>query len=158
MIWPKDGAVCAAAADLIAPFEGFKPKPYLCPANVWTIGYGTTVYPDGRRVGPHDPPIDKAKALALLQADVGKRWSDLKRSLHRPPTIYQAAAMLSLAYNIGVGAFAGSSVCTAFNAGDIAAAASAFLRWNKIKGRVSAGLTARRQAERKLFLEGEAGS
>ncbi len=159
VLWPDDAAVLDAAASLIAPFEGFRPAPYLCPAGKWTIGYGATFYPGDKPVGPHDPPIDKARAMALLRADCARRWAGLKGLLHHPPTVGQAAAMVSLAYNIGVGAFAKSSVCSLFNAGDVAGAADVFLSYDKatVNGaRVHLpGLTRRRAAERNLFLKGE---
>jgi lysozyme len=60
--------------------------------------------------------------------------------------------MLSLAYNIGPGAFSGSSVLKRFNQGDMQGAADAFLMWNKGGGKVLKGLTRRREAERELFL------
>jgi hypothetical protein len=61
-------------------------------------------------------------------------------------------AFLSLAYNIGPGAFKKSSALRLFNAGDKAGAAKALLMWNKAGGKVLAGLTRRREAEKKLFL------
>ena len=52
--------------ELIKRYEGFRAKPYLCPAGVPTIGYGVTVYPDGTKVTLQDPPITQAKAPAIM--------------------------------------------------------------------------------------------
>jgi lysozyme len=160
VVWPNDAAVCTSAADLIAPFEAFRSRPYLCPAKVWTIGYGTTFYPDDRRVGAYDPPIGETTAKTYLRADVGRKWAGIKHLLRQPPSVGQAAAMVSLAYNIGAGGFAKSSVLAAFNAGDLAHAAEAFLAYDKahVDGQVIvlAGLKRRREAERALFLKSEA--
>ena len=54
------------AEELCRRFEGFRSKPYLCPAGVPTIGYGSTLYSDGRRVTLDDPPMDEPTARALL--------------------------------------------------------------------------------------------
>jgi lysozyme len=76
--------------------------------------------------------------------------------LQQPASLHQAAAMLSLTYNIGTGAFGSSSVLRKFNTGDTAGAADAFLMWDKgtVDGQlvVIQGLLNRRQAERTVFL------
>ena len=58
------------AAELCRRFEGYRAKPYLCPANVATIGYGSTYYADGRKVTLEDPPMDEPTARALLMAEL----------------------------------------------------------------------------------------
>ena len=60
------------AIDLIKSFEGFYSKPYLCPAGIPTIGYGTIRYEDGRRVTLKDSPITKERAEQLLMYEVNK--------------------------------------------------------------------------------------
>src|SRR5690606_4040219 len=65
---------------------------------------------------------------------------------------YELDAMVDLAYNIGVGAFQGSTLVRKFNAGDTDGAADEFLRWNRSGGRVLLGLRRRRKADRCLFL------
>ena len=54
------------AAALCKQFEGFRGKPYLCPAGVATIGYGSTYYADGRKVALTDPPMSEPDASTLL--------------------------------------------------------------------------------------------
>lgn len=62
-----------AGLDLIAEFEGFSAKPYLCPAKVPTIGFGSTRYADGRKVTLQDQPISRQEASDLLIARLNSR-------------------------------------------------------------------------------------
>jgi len=151
------------ALPQIEHWEGFRSKPYLCPAGKWTIGFGTTKYPDGRKVGPNDPEITPEQAFAYLEISAGRVADDLLLLLKRQPTVHQAAAFVMIAYNIGVGAHDGikgdladSTLIEKFNRGDIAGAADQFLLWNKAheRGRLVTlpGLTYRRKEERDLFL------
>ena len=150
------GAI-ALAVPFIAGFEAFGAAPYLCPAGRWTIGFGTTVYPNGVPVGRNDAPIDHAKAHDFLRSALIQLDQAIKPHLIKTPLTNQYAAMLSLAYNIGSGNFASSTLLAKFNAGDVAGTANEFLEWDKarINGTLVAlaGLTKRRQAERALFLK-----
>ncbi len=130
---------------LIKAFEGVKLKAYLCPANVWTIGYGST--------GPHVKPgmtISLAEAEKLLRDDLVRFEAHVAKTC--PDTEpHEFGALVSLAFNIGNGAFSKSSVARHHNAGNKTGAASAFLLWNKGGGRVLPGLTRRRNAEAALY-------
>lgn len=149
--------VIARAAPLIRDAEGFSATPYRDAAGVATIGYGSTRYLDGRAVTMADAPVSRAVAEALLQSAMAKAWGALAPHLSRTPTVNQAAALLSLAYNIGAGALSTSLLLAKFNAGDMAGAAEEFPRWDKARiGGVLkplAGLAARRRRERALFLD-----
>jgi len=142
-----------AGLNLIKEFEGLRTHAYQDSVGVWTIGYGTTaaagvgIIPKGGKV------ITEAQAEAYLRAAVEKFARHIAPLLKRPPTANQFGAMVSLAYNIGPGAFARSSVLRKFNAGDFAGAARSFALWNKAGGRVLAGLTRRRAAEASLFMQ-----
>lgn len=141
-----------AGLDLIKEFEGFRAETYRCSAGVLTIGYGTTA---AAGVGIDPKPgmiISEAQAAEYLAKTVGKFGAQIRPMLKREPNPNQWAAMVSLAYNIGPGAFSKSSVLRLFNAGDDEGAADAFLMWNKSKGKVLKGLTRRREAEKALFL------
>lgn len=141
-----------AGLDLIKSFEGFRAKAYLDAVNVWTIGYGTTAAA-GVGIDPKaGMTITEAQATEYLQRAIDKFAAQIAPKLTRKPNENEWAAMISLAYNIGPGAFAKSSVLRKFNAGDSAGAADAFRMWNKAGGKVLAGLTRRREAERALFL------
>lgn len=150
--------------NLIKRKEGLVLSPYLCPAKVWTIGYGTTVYPvwymGGKRVGPNDPPISAQMALDFLRSDLDKFEIGVESLLKRPANDNQFGAMVSLTYNIGLGGFAGSTVLRLFNAGDDAGAMRAFAMWNKADlngngkiedSEVVPGLVVRRKEEQTLF-------
>jgi lysozyme len=151
---PEDAAALAAA--LVKQWEGLRLKPYLCPAGHATIGWGTSFYPDGRRVTLDDRAIGEAQADEFLAAALAKIWNELKSRLARAPTAHQAAAMISLGYNIGAGALAGSTLLAKFNAGDARGAAAEFSRWchGRVNGKeiVIEGLLLRREEEAALFL------
>lgn len=162
--WPAAGSVILLAEPIIKNAEGFSAKPYLCPAGKPTIGWGTTRYPDGRPVTMGDKPVQEIEAEVFLQASCKRVILDLQRPgiITRSPTVNQAAAFLSLAYNIGVGAHDGikgdladSTLLERFNAGDLAGAEAHFMDWNKahVKGVLTTlpGLIRRREKEQKLF-------
>ena len=135
--------------------EGLRLKAYQDGAGVWTIGYGST---DGVQAGD---VISEAEADRRFdEVDLPRHVDGVKLALVREPTQKQFDAMCSLAYNIGVGAFAKSTVCRTFNAGDMMAAASAFGLWCKIrdpktKKKIdSPGLIKRRAMEKADFLDG----
>jgi len=153
---PAAEAVLARAAPLIREAEGFSSRPYRDAIGKATIGWGSTHYADGRAVTINDAPIDEAAGEALLQTALARLWSVLAPHLARPPGINQAAALLSLAYNIGAGALLTSLLLAKFNRGDSEGAAAEFLRWDKARIgealRVLPGLAARRKREQALFL------
>jgi lysozyme len=131
-------------------WEGLRLDAYLCPAKVWTIGYGHT------RTAKPGMKITEADAKALLESDLGWATAAVNRLVRVPLNQNQFDALVSLVYNIGEGGFAGSTVLRRLNAGDYAGAARAFEMWNKITdsaGRkvVSRGLENRRASERLLF-------
>jgi lysozyme len=154
--WPGDNAVLALAMPLIKKFEGFSLTPYFDSAGIPTIGWGTILYPNGKPVTMADPPISEAYAQDCLGFEMESKCAALRHLLTVDCTLHQAAAMLSLIYNIGVANFTGSTVLHDFNAGNIQPAADAFLLWDKahVNGAlvVVPGLLNRRQAERTVFL------
>lgn len=141
------------ATNLIARFEGLRLLSYQDEAGIWTIGYGSTFNPfSGVKVKAGDQ-ITETEALRWLKKAVGDFAEQVKRSVRVPQTQNQLDALTSLAYNIGIGAFQRSTLLRLLNQGaDKTAVADQFLRWNLIKGKVSRGLTNRRQLERKLYL------
>ncbi len=143
-------AINAAALSLIKRFEGLKTTAYYCPAHIPTIGFGHTASVKASDVGVKK--ITEAQAEKLLQDDLKRFEADVTRLVKVPINENQFGALVSLVYNIGTGAFAGSTLLKLLNTGRISEAAEQFGRWNKGGGRVLAGLTARRAAERLLFL------
>ena len=134
--------------ELIKKYEGLSLKPYKCPAGVWTIGYGTTTYPDGNKVKPTDEPITKDMASALLLNYVINEILPKIEDLHL--TDNQNKALVSLIYNIGWSAFAKSKCYKAIKTQDWE---TAFKNWDWIKGggKVLKGLVKRRAEEMALF-------
>ena len=137
---------------IIKRYEGFRAKPYLCPAGVPTIGYGATYYADGRKVTLKDAPISEADADKLLDKMLGKYEDAVNRYVQVPINQNQFDALVSFCYNLGQENLRNSTLLKKVNAKDFKGAADQFLRWNRAGGRVLAGLTKRRTDERKLFL------
>lgn len=136
---------------LIKQFEGFRAQAYICPAGVLTIGYGST----GKHV-KRGQVITEAEATALLIKDAA-RFERAVHALGLKLTQNQFDALVSLAFNIGTGNFASSTLVKRLKAGDMAGAAAQFAVWNKarVKGVLIAlpGLTRRRTAEAALFVK-----
>ena len=138
--------------ELIKEFEGFSANAYLCPAKIPTIGYGNTFWEDGRKVRIGEQ-ISKSKALELLEFVANKDFADKIFPLIKVEVNQnQFDAMVSLAYNIGVGAFSNSTLLKRVNAKDFIGAGNEFLKWDKSGGKPLLGLTRRRQREKELFL------
>ena len=137
--------------DMIKSFEGFSAEPYLCPAKVWTIGHGTTRYPNGVFVGPQDPDITKGYAEQYLRADLAKFELGVSKAVTVTLSQNQFDALVSFAYNVGLGNLKSSTLLKLLNAGKYSDAALEFLKWDKAKGKALPGLTKRRKAEMDLF-------
>ncbi len=133
--------------DLIRKYEGLRLAAYVCPGGKLTIGYGHTgpdVY-EGRK-------IDTEEANELLEHDVERFERSVNEMVHVPMTQGMFDALISFSFNLGAGALKGSTLLKKLNSDDREAAADEFLRWNKAAGKVLAGLSARRESERELFL------
>jgi lysozyme len=145
------------AANLIRGFEGCVLHPYQDVAGVWTIGIGSVRLPDGSHVTASTPPITRAQAEAMMQAELAPTAARVDALVPAGATEQQRAACYSFAYNLGVGAFAGSTLLRLWRAGDTGGAAAEFPRWVYAAGKVSRGLQNRRAAERDCFEGGPAG-
>jgi lysozyme len=141
---------------LIKRFEGFRGSAYRCPAGVWTIGYGHTSAAGPPRV-IQGSEMSLGDADTVLAADVGVFAAAVRKGLKRELSDVQFSALVSFAYNVGVGAFQSSSVLKAVNAGDFEAVPRRLQLWVKGGGRTLPGLVKRRAAESELFLGGEDG-
>lgn len=137
----------ARVRDLIARWEGFRTEAYLCPAGVWTIGYGHTG-PDVEK----GMRISQSAALLLLEADIQPAASAVRAAARVKLNQNQFDALVSFVFNVGAGAFGDSTLLGLLNKGDFAGAAEQFGRWNKSGKVVLPGLVRRRAAERELFL------
>lgn len=135
--------------DLIKQFEGYSSKAYPDPATggaPWTIGYGTT---KGVKPGMI---ITAEQAEKMLRDDVEKFESGVSSLITAPTTQGQFDAMVSLAYNIGLGNFGKSTLLKKHNARCYTCAADQFRVWNRANGKVMNGLTKRRAAERQVYM------
>jgi len=150
--------------ELIKSFEGFRTFPYLCSAGLHTIGYGHVLYPDQARLKTperasyalkpeHNRVWDADEIDELLEADL-LRFSDgvLRLCPAAADNQCHLDAMVSFAFNVGLGNLQASTLRMKYSRGEIEAAADEFLKWNKAGGKILAGLTRRRAAERALFL------
>lgn len=136
-----------AGLDLIKSFEGCKLEAYLCPAGVWTIGYGHTHgVVKGQKITQ-----DQADQLLIDDLDIFVKGVD--QATNVPLSQNEFDALVSFAFNVGIGAFKSSTMCRLINEGKLKEAADQFDRWNKAGGKVLAGLTRRRKAEKELFLK-----
>jgi lysozyme len=140
-----------AGVDLIKEFEGFFSKPYLCPAKIPTIGFGSTHYEDGTKVTLNDPPITMERAEQLTAHELSTIGIAVEKLVKVPINDNQFSALCSFAYNVGTGNLSSSTLLKKLNAVDYQGASEQFIRWNKAGGKVLNGLTRRREAEQDLF-------
>ena len=142
----------AIAASLCRQFEGLYLKPYLCPAGVVTVGYGSTRYENGRRVMLSDPPITKARAEELLMWEINRVCVPaVKRSCPDLKEPKKLAALLDFTFNLGSGNLHSSTLRKKVNAEDWDAAQIELAKWVRGGGRVLPGLVKRRTAEAALL-------
>ena len=139
--------------DLIKEFESFKSKPYLCPSGIPTTGFGSTYYPDGKKVTMQDKEITEQKACEILEYIANKDFGSFVNKVVKVALNQnQFDALVSFAYNVGNGSLQNSTLLKKLNSGDYQGASNEFEKWNKAGGKVLNGLTKRRTAEKELFL------
>jgi lysozyme len=149
---------------LLKHHEGVRLRPYQCPAMLWSIAIGHVIDPShiavkyaDRKNLPIPPGWDRQLSMGEVDAILAQDLNRFERGVARlcpGATSHQGQfdALVSLAFNIGLGNVQRSSVRMRYNRGDIEGAADAFLMWTKAAGRVLPGLVKRRQDERALFL------
>jgi lysozyme len=162
-----------AGANLMHQYEGYRTKPYLCPAHIWTIGYGHVLYQEQIRlpvvrVEEKDTPMIR-KEMPLKPEDdrvwtkeeIEKLFADDVASFERgvlrlaPAVLGRQGAFdacVSFAFNAGLGNFQRSTIRMKANRREWEAAAEAFMQWTKGGGKELPGLVKRRKAEKALFL------
>jgi len=152
------------AKTIIKYYEGCRLRPYRCPASLWTVGYGHVLYPDQKKLKldsrnkyelrPQDNrEWTQAEVDQLFLRDISIVESGVARLC--PAAAYRQGfmdALVSFAFNLGLGALQRSTLRMKLNRGEIAKAANEFLKWNKVNGVVLAGLLKRRMVERQLLL------
>jgi len=145
-------AVSPFGVDLICSFEGKRLAAYDDGVGVWTIGFGTTVYPNGIKVKKGDT-CTEAQAKTYMAHDLKKFEAAVNKAVTVQLNQNQFDALVSLAYNIGAGAFSQSTLVKKLNANDIRGAADQFDVWVNAGGKRMQGLVNRRSKEKQLFLK-----
>lgn len=136
----------AAGLAHIKKWEGCSLTAYRDVANVLTIGYGST--------GPHVKPgmrITEFRAESLLKDDLDRFERAVEKLVKVPLTDNQFAALVSFAFNVGVGALQSSTLLKKLNAGDYASVPSELMKWVNAGGRKVNGLVNRRKGDGALF-------
>ena len=140
------------AAEIAKRFEGFRAKPYLCPAGVPTIGYGSTLYETGRKVSLADSPIDQERAEELLLWELRR---SLTAALRYCPVLAtnenRLAAITDFVYNLGAGRLQISTLRRRINQQNWPEVKKELLRWVRAGGKILPGLAARRTVEAGLI-------
>ena len=131
---------------IIKKYEGLKLEPYLCPAEIPTVGYGSV------KAGKLGRNITEAEAEQFLKEDIEMCERGMKSLILNQVTDNQWSALVCLVFNIGLGNFASSTLLNHLNKNERAQAAEQFQRWVFSKGKVLPGLEKRREAEKQLFL------
>jgi len=135
-----------AGMALIKRFEGLRLDAYLDSVGVPTIGYGST---SGVIMGQK---ISAERAEELLLEDLTRFEAGVSKCAAVELNDNQFAALVSFSFNLGLGNLQKSTLLKKVNVADFAGAATEFVKWNKAGGKILNGLTARREAERDLFL------
>jgi lysozyme len=160
-----------AVLKMLKHHEGVKSRPYLCPAQIWTVGVGHVLYQEQIRL----PVVRKPGYEGMIRKDYTlqiedfRPWSDgeiddllaqdlatftrgVVRLTHGRVTAGQFGALVSFAFNAGLGNLQRSTILMRHRRGDHQGAADAFRMWTKGGGRVLPGLVKRREDERALYL------
>jgi len=140
-----------AGKDLIKRFEGCKLKAYKCPAGLWTISWGLTFYPDGTKVKEGDV-ITQQQAEDYFNAIVDDFAKKVDALIKSNVSENNFSALVSFAYNVGMGNFQRSTLLRKVNANPKDTTIRAeFMKWTRANNVVLKGLVRRREAEAKLY-------
>ena len=154
----KPTALSVKGAQFIAGFEGFRSKLYNDPVGHCTIGFGHLVHRgpiNGKEPAQFKKGLTRPQALALLQADAAPVCAAVAKAVKVPLTQQQFDALVSFAFNLGIGAFESSTLLKKLNAKQFGAVPTEFEKWVKASGKTLPGLVKRRTAEAKLFTTGK---
>ena len=105
--------------EIVKSFEGISLEPYLCPANVWTVGYGATVGSDGGPIDPDMEPISETEAEALLLRELESSEGWVSRLIKTALTENQYSALVSFTFNVGAGALQRSTLRMKLNSEEL---------------------------------------
>ena len=146
--------ISKAGLDLIKKYEGFRNNPYLCPANIPTIGYGFTHYGNGKKVSMTDGPITLKEGETLLKQLIQPYEDAVERLVTSTLNQNQFDALVSFTYNLGEGNLKSSTLLKKVNKNpEDTTIADEFKKWNKAGGVVLKGLKKRRNEEAYLYFQ-----
>jgi len=139
---------------LICKFEGLSLTPYLCSAKVPTIGYGSTYYPNGKKVTLKDKAITKQEAFDMFKIIADEFAIKVDKLITSKISQNKFNSLVSFAYNCGINNLGISTLLKKvnFNPDDLTIK-NEFLKWNKAGGKVVKGLTTRREIESQIYYE-----
>lgn len=139
---------------LICKFEGLSLTPYLCPAKIPTIGYGSTYYPNGKKVTMKDKAITKQEAFDMFKIIADEFAIKVDKLITSKISQNKFNSLVSFAYNCGINNLGISTLLKKvnFNPDDLTIK-NEFLKWNKAGGKVVKGLTTRREIESQIYYE-----
>ncbi len=158
--------VSEKAIRMICHHEGVRTRPYRCPALLWTVGVGHVIDPshaavkyEERRTLPIPDGWDRSLTMGEVDAILAQDLGRFERGVARlcPAAVGHQGrfdALVSFAFNVGLGNLQRSSLRMKTNRGEFEEAADEFMKWTKAGGRVLPGLVKRRQDERALYLNG----
>jgi lysozyme len=162
-----------AGEDLMHKYEGFRSRPYLCPAHIWTIGYGHVLYQEQIRLPmmrTEDKPVPMIRKEMPLKQEDNRVWSkeEINKLFEDDVALFERGvlrlvpgcaghqgrfdALVSFSFNAGLGNLQRSTIRMKANRGEWEDAAEAFMQWTKGGGKELPGLVKRRKDERSLFL------
>ena len=165
-----------AGEDLMHKYEGFRSRPYLCPAHIHTIGFGHVLYQEQIRLPMVRPPGKTKEDIPMIRKEYplkpedNRVWTktEINELFHADVRTFERGvlrlvpgvvgrqgsfdALISFAFNAGLGNLQRSTIRMKANRGDWEGAAEAFMMWTKGGGKVLPGLVKRREAEIALFL------
>lgn len=139
-----------AGRALVKEFEGLRLNAYLCPAKLWTIGYGHT------RTARPGMSVTPEEAEWLLDDDLKQAAREVERQVKVPLSDNQFAALACFIFNVGAMNFAQSTLLRLLNRGWYEQVPAQLMRWNRVRGEPLGGLSRRRAAEGRLWNESAA--
>jgi lysozyme len=149
--------------DMIVHHEGCKLRPYQCPALLWTVGVGHVIDPNHAKVllaerkalpipSGWDRVLTMGEVDEILAKDLARFESGVRRLCPNGLNPGRFGALVSFAFNVGLGNLQNSTLRMKHNRGEFESAADEFMKWNKAGGKELKGLTTRRKDERALYL------
>ncbi len=140
--------------EMIRHHEGVRFKPYQCPAKLWTVGVGHVIG-DGKTLPPEwNRSFSKDEVDSILASDLRRFERGVLRLCPRNLTQSRFDALVSFAFNVGLGSLQRSTLRMKHNRGEFDACVKEFLKWSKAGGKVLNGLLNRRKDEAKRYAEG----